>query len=299
MAQKSVCKLSDSDLAARHYVRHVKQVLSLPDIYINVTKLLNNPNTTAAEITKAIRYDIGLSARVLQVVNSAFYGFQREISNLQHAVSLIGFAGIAKLVLATSVADVFTNIPAKTINMKSFWRHSVFCASIAKQIAQTNKIIQHEDLFIAALLHDIGKLVIYQQSPDLGREILELSENDRVVNLSVEYEVLGFTHTQIGSELLKSWNLPEMMQHTTRFHHHPIYNDKYSQAIAIVHLADAIANMIAPAEEIGAPLDEYSPLLTQQALAVTATTEETIKLAVDYSYDQGLQMLNQVYPSAA
>lgn len=230
--------VSESDMAANAYVRKVKNIFTLPKIYEKLRCALQDPATTAQDLSDIIQFDIAMSAKVLSLINSAYYGFPREITSIQHAVSILGREKISQLVLAASMADVFEGIPSHLINMNSFWESCVSTALIARTLAVNSQHDQPDNVFMAALLHDIGRLVILSQSPDKAKQIMEMTVNDDSLSLlSAEYEVLGFTHTQVGGALLSQWQLPEVYEQVTRFHHYPIYNTDYHQEIALVHLS--------------------------------------------------------------
>ncbi len=220
--------------------------LSLPDIAIRLNDMVNDPGCSAADIGDLISQDAALSARLLKIVNSAFYGFPSKIDTVSMAITIIGTRQLRDLVLATSVIGKFQQFPEGLVSIDTFWYHNLTCAAATRIIATKLQIRNSERFFIAGLLHDIGKLVMYLTEPELSRKVLQgMSETCEDIT-RLEIDAFGFDHATLGGELLRYWKLPDSLVEPVSFHHHPADARHYPQETAAVSLANAIANTIEP-----------------------------------------------------
>lgn len=185
---------------------------SLPAIVYKVFSVMDDPKSTATNIGKVINDDPALTARLLKLVNSPFYGFTAKVDTVYRAVALIGHKELRSVVVAASAINVFDGIPSELVSMKDFWKRSLSTAVTARVLAAFKREPQIERFFIAGLLHDIGSLLLYLKLPEemawalsqvLGSDII-----DRVELAKAEKDIMGFDYTEVGGELLKKWNLP-------------------------------------------------------------------------------------------
>ncbi|MCK5092090.1 MAG: HDOD domain-containing protein [Gammaproteobacteria bacterium] len=255
-------------------------LVSLPDVCVRVQAMTEDPDSTAAGLGKVISQDIALTASLLKLVNSAYYGFPVKIDTVSRAVSIVGIRELRDMSLAMSAVEVFSSIPNNLIDMASFWRHSVFCGLVAQALSEHCSILHKERLFIAGLLHDIGKLLIYCRLPEEACEILKRIETVPVDICLEEQRVLGFDHAQVGAELLALWQLPEGLQEIIACHHSPGLADKAKLEAAIVHIANEITNFIEQAEECD-PSPYYDPY---------AVFSDAEKLVGEYKENQFTQV---------
>ena len=224
----------------------VLTIASLPTVYLKLMEITNNPNSTSADIVTLISGDIGFSVRLMKLVNSAFFGYPSKIDSLSRAVTVIGTKQLQELVLATSVVDMFKNVPTELINMELFWKHSIVCGVIARILANHRREFNAERAFISGLLHDIGRLVILMIIPNLTKKTLSIAKAQEHLLFQVETDVVGFTHAAVGGALLKQWQLPEQVIYATQYHHSPSVADKFKADVALIHIADIIANALHP-----------------------------------------------------
>ena len=236
-------------------VSQVSDLVSLPEVYQRVNMVIEDPQSTADSVGKVISQDPALTARLLKIANSPFYGFASEIETVSKAVAVLGTKQIRDLVLVSSVSSVFNGISSDLLSMQTFWKHSVFCGLIARNIAFETRNAQGEFVFIAGLLHDIGKLVIFNKLPDMASEVsLIVAEGAGKVELKdAEQQVMGFDHAQVGGELVQHWKLPVSLQECVEYHHDPGKAKNYPVEVAIVNLANTVANLAE--QETGADFD--------------------------------------------
>lgn len=221
---------------------------SLPEIHYRISAMLGSPDYSSEKLGQMIGQDPGLSARLLKVVNSPFYGFPSTVDTLARAITLIGSRDLNDIILATSVTRLFQGIPNNLVDMNSFWRHSVYAAVAARELstflpqAENEGENGRERCFLIGLLHDIGSLLIYNKLPELAREALLRSHYNRIELRQAEHEVIGFDHAQVGAELLRAWRLPASLVTAVEFHHQPELAPDHDQHAEIAFLANSLAN---------------------------------------------------------
>ena len=233
-----------SMLTPKELIQKNINLLSLPQTAIRINSMVSDPNSTASDIGDIISQDPALTARLLRVVNSAFYAFPSQIDTISMAITVLGTRQLRDLVMTTSVINRFRDIPANVVDMENFWCHSLTTAIAAKNFANHMKISNSDRLFVAGLLHDIGKLVMYITLPDPSRQVMEIAGEPQIDSDHVEEAIFGFNHAELGAELLRQWKLPESLIEPVAYHHVPTSAKVYQQETAIVHLANVIANNI-------------------------------------------------------
>jgi len=220
----------------------VQSVGTLPGVYMRLMEVIAHPHSSAADIGHVISGDPGLTVRLLKLVNSSFYGLPSRVDTVSQAVTIVGTAQLSDLALATSVIQMFHQVLGKMIDMEAFWRHCISTGVLARRLALERCEPNVERLFVAGLLHDVGRLIMFKECPSLlGRAINEAKRKKQPLFV-VEGEILGFTHALVGAALLKRWNLPEVLSRATRGHHKPQSGSNFCAESAMVHVADFIAN---------------------------------------------------------
>jgi putative nucleotidyltransferase with HDIG domain len=223
----------------------INTIPTLPIVCIRVMQVTADPNSSANDLMNIISPDVSLTTKILKIANSPFYGITREISSLQHAVTILGFPEIRNLVISTVAFESFKNFKQDDkFDIKKFWSHSFCCGLAAKTMAADLKISSN-DLFVAGLIHDIGKLAIYMTFP---MEFLKLNDIMSPIKLKytafeIEKDTFGITHDEVGMRLLKKWMFPENLLMAVGFHHRPEEADKKSLFPVVVHIADIFTHI--------------------------------------------------------
>lgn len=280
----------------KQLVAGVINLISLPEICVRVNSALEDPAHTHKQIGEIISHDPALTARILRIVNSAYYNFPNKIELVSRAISIIGEDDLRGLVLATSALEVFNKIPNQLLNMELFWQHSVFTGIVARLLSKQCNILHGERLFIAGLLHDIGKLILYYQEPQISQDVLlDASESDGVIH-AAELRLLGFTHADVGAALIDAWQLPESFHTIIRHHHSPGAAEAFQIETAIVHIANAIVNALSP----DIPVDRYMLDTCNEfdpvSLEITKIDLNTIPSIVFSAQEQTHEVLNIMFP---
>jgi putative nucleotidyltransferase with HDIG domain len=242
------CQLRDTlnQPAIRDVLGRISSLPVVPGLYMRLVELLNRPNVRVDEIAAVISQDIGMSTKVLQLVNSTMFGISRHVTTLQTAVTLLGVNFITSLVLTAEVFRAYQDRGSDpALDLVSLQRHSLLVADIAASLATDGR--QAETAYIAGLLHDVGRLALMDGLPREHAEISRMAREREMALHDAEMEVLGVTHTQIGAYLLRLWHLPEAVVEAVAFHHRPSSIGSAAPVIPlIVHVADALANEVAP-----------------------------------------------------
>jgi putative nucleotidyltransferase with HDIG domain len=233
----------NSDIYRRLHA--MKSLQTQPAVIARITRMLRNPATNAEELGLAIRTDQVLASRVLKLVNSAFYGFPGKIGSISHAVVLLGFSTVKNIVLTASVLDIFKTDGGGKFNARGIWKHSLACGVAAQSLARAVGYRFQEECFVAGLLHDIGKVVLFQTAPDEFASVVENAAETKTLFYDSECKLLGINHQEIGGILIEQWRLPAKILSAVSSHHNPPPPDgDDAQLTAIVHCADIFARAL-------------------------------------------------------
>lgn len=270
-------------------IRNRIKLPSLPTIFHQINEAINDPKCSATHIANIISKDQSLSARLLQLVNSAFYNFPSKIETITRAVAIIGTKQLSTLSLGTCALAVFKDVPSDLIDMKSFWEHSIACGIIARILASYKNNTLTERFFVGGLLHDIGRLILFMSIPEISKETLLKAKETGCMLHQAENDIIGFDHSKMGGILLKEWKLPMSLENIVRFHH--IKTESQIQLdTAVVHIADIMANAL----EIGNSGEHNVPPLVPKAWAEIGLSTGIITATVDqakHHIDETMQIL--------
>lgn len=212
------------------------QLASFPDVYFRIREVLDDPASSAEDIARVVSSDMELTAKLLKLVNSPFYGLLENVADVAHAIALVGTEEVANLALGISAINVFKDIPPELMNMEVFWRHSVSCGVFARLIAQRVKGAKAEALFTAGLLHDAGRLIIYKKLPYASVQVLLHAREASLPLAEAENTVLGFNNAHVADLLLREWKFPAALVDAIANQHEPSKADDPVSA-AIIQLA--------------------------------------------------------------
>lgn len=238
-----------------------RKVDSLPSLPLTVSKVLavtSDPESSVEDLVHAILPDQAMCATILKLANSAFFGIPREIATIGKAVTILGFNEVHNIVLGKAVFNSFKDISHK--NRKAidlFWEHSFTCGLAAKIVAPSFRCSPGE-LFIAGLIHDIGKLAIFVARPDDYLQILELPRTDPLSCKELEIEIIGIDHEEVGIHLLNRWLFPDTLLCAVGFHHRPQACTTNPLYAVVVQIANAMS-LLEPLEN-ASPGQEFLPL---------------------------------------
>lgn len=227
-------------------IENISSIPTLPTVIERLTRLLQNPKTSAEEVGKAITTDQALASKVLKLVNSAFYGFPGRISTITHAIVILGFSTVKNIVLTASIFDAFRNKVEDMagFDLEDFWLHSIACGAASSSIAKQIGGCEKEACFIAGLIHDIGKLILCQYLPKEFGMVLRHCADNRQLFYESEKKLFDSNHAHIGGYLTERWNLPANLQNPVKYHHQPSPSHEHYLITAIVHCADILVRAL-------------------------------------------------------
>lgn len=216
------------------------QLISLPDIYIQLKELIEDPDFTMAEVALLVGRDPGMATRFLRVVNNPLNRRVSTIETVSRAVSLLGIRQVHDIVLSASVAEAFEGIQNDVMNMKTFWERSFYCAVMTKQLALECGTVDGDRLFVVGLLHDIGHLFMYIAIPQESQQAMLTAKKLQRPLFQVERDLFGFDFAILGGYMMKQWELPKSFQAITYFHPEPGKALQFAEEAALLHLSSLL-----------------------------------------------------------
>jgi HD-like signal output (HDOD) protein len=271
-------------------VRSSVRLTSLPTIYLRLTEVANDEGAPSSEIARVISEDTALTARLLRLVNSAFFGYQRRIDTVSQAISIVGITQLLELALGSSVLRAFEGVPPDRVDMNGFWQHSIATAIGARTLAQRRRAPNAERQFIGGLLHDVGRLILLLEEPVGMGEAMERATAEDLLLVEAERMVFGFDHADVGRALLHAWKMPGALQVLVGAHHAPESAGEFAVEAATIHLADILAHALA----LGTSGEKLVPPLQPQAWAQLQLTEDDISgamAAIDREHADVVQIM--------
>ncbi len=226
--------------AARELVVSVGNLISLPDVYFRVREVINDPDSTMSNVAEAVSYDPSITARLLMVANSPFFGMASRVETVTRAVNLLGTKHVHDIVLATSIIRSFYGISNDVMNMDVFWDNSIYCGVVARILANRSNELDSERLFVEGLLRDFGHLIMYLKIPDLAQEALVNSKQQGKELFRVEQELIGFDYAEVGGELLRQWQVPSSLVDAVWYQNEPQKALDYPLEASIINVAGFI-----------------------------------------------------------
>jgi HD-like signal output (HDOD) protein len=235
------------DESLRHLVSRLDRVPSIPAIYTEMVEKLQDPDVGADEIGQIVAKDLAMSAKILKLVNSAFFGLGREVSSATDAVTYLGLDTIKSLVLSIHAFSQFDGTKLGGFSIDALWAHSQRTAEVAREIAQTEdagpKVM--DEAFVAGLLHDVGKLVLASNFLADYDRVLEAGSGRTAALLEAEQQTFGANHAEIGGYLLGLWGLPVPVVEAIALHHNPSKSPSLAfGALTAVHVANGLLNSL-------------------------------------------------------
>ncbi len=228
----------------RKKIESIIKLPALPTIVSKILQLIDNPRGTDVNtLSKLILSDQVLTTKILKVANSPFYGYAGQISTIQRAIVVIGFNEVKSILLSSSIMNMF-KMDDRDFSYFKFWEHSVAVAIIMRMLSRTYYYMISGEAFVSGLIHDIGKIIIHQYLYTDFKEIMKKMREEGKSYLRAEREVLGVTHSEIGSWLLKKWNMPPNLINSVLYHHNPELAEEDKPLVAFVHFADYLVKRL-------------------------------------------------------
>ena len=228
----------------REIISRMNSFPSMSGIAAKVLRLLDDPDASADQVEQLLKQDPSLTANLLKLTNSAYFGIPSKVGSVRHAIAMLGWKRLSKLVMAACVSAITDQqIPGYDLQPGVLWQHSVAVSVTAEGLMRELKVAESDEIFTAALLHDLGKLILG------GFVEKELEEIEKAAARGIpfqmaEQEVLGTDHAEIGALMLESWSFPPKLVSAVRWHHDPDSAPETNPMTDIVHVANVLCLMI-------------------------------------------------------
>ena len=221
----------------------IKDIPTLPTIVFELNQLLENPETSIVKVSETIEKDQAVTLKILKLVNSAFYGFKSGVSDIRHAVVMLGFNAVRNAIVSVSIINALPKgLLFQDFEMGAFWKHSLAVAVTSKNIAQKAGVGSPDNCFVGGLLHDVGKVIMAQYFQDMFIKVWTYMQKECLSFHEAEQHELAVDHAMIGGHLARRWSLPEGLIEAIRWHQDfqpEIPNAKF---VMIIYLANILVN---------------------------------------------------------
>ena len=260
-------------------IRNIRNLPTLSTVANQIKRVTSESESSAQDLANAVVIDQSLSAKILNLANSAFFGFSHHIATIPQAVVVIGFDEVKNLALGVSVYETLSpSADEVSFDRKAFWMHTVGCATACKLIARE---LGYRDpgIFMAGLLHDLGKVVLDRYFHEQYQKVVQILVKERRPAMDVEMEVLNINHAEVGGWLAFRWKFPEVLVASIENHHDLVSsNEEYLKEALIVHLANVLTKRAGIGLCYETPFPEPNPMVqTHLHLSpeiVTSITDE-------------------------
>lgn len=272
----------------------IKNLATLPTVAQKIMVLVADVDSTTEDLRKVITNDPALSACILKVVNSSFYGQPQQIGSIDRAIVLLGLNAIKNIAIASSLNKVFKSSHiGSNFDPSDLWAHSVAVASCAREISVISGFGVPEEVFLAGLIHDIGIMIEMQANHQEFVEIIEILSHEQSKTFrQAEQQVLGATHELFGAYICRVWQFPPHFEHVTRYHHEPMQLSETDRTLpAIVHVADVLAAQMGEGYTRTVETDTIAPEILS-SLKLTESDLETLIATLANSIRESQQLLD-------
>ena len=274
--------MEDKKTEIKRIIRDTKSLPTLPGIIFKLTSLAEDDKASVHEMAKLISSDHILSAKVLRLVNSPFYGFSGRVSTISNALILLGVNVVRSLALSSSIFEMMEK------NIVGLWEHSFGTAVAANVISRRLKLPESEEISTAALLHDIGKVMIKIKLEEDYNHLLSLINEKELSMTEAERDLLGTDHTEIGEWIAQTWFLPEKLTEPIACHHNVKKSVVHQMKTSAVHVADVLVK----ASGFGFSGDDFVPLIQPAAWKKLGLDETLLKEIVEETEDKLIDARN-------
>jgi putative nucleotidyltransferase with HDIG domain len=239
--QIGVMKKTEPDIDA--LVQKIEKIPTLPIISKKIMEITGDEQASFKKLVGIIEKDQTLAVKMLKIANSAFYGFVSKVSSLEHALVVLGTNQVKSIVLGSSVYSFFSKSETTNFDRTRFWKHAIICSQVATFLGKHFKIRKDDSLFLAGLIHDVGKVVLDQYFPDEFLRIVDHVSSAGTTFSDAEGKILGTTHYQVAAKLLKQWKFPDRVIMQVLYHHAPWYDIHFTTNSKIIYLANIFTKL--------------------------------------------------------
>ncbi len=226
------------------HLHQIQELATLPTVALKILKLLEDPNVNVNDIARLIETDVAISVKIIRVANSPIYGLRNEVYSVMQAVSTLGVSRISNIVVGVALFSKFFRTTGKQSEyMMNFWNHSTSVGVVAKTLAAKLKLNFNEREFVAALMHDIGKLAMIEYFPQHYQQTVQIVEQEGIRDTEAEQKILGADHNQAGGVIADMWQLPADLREVITTHSDVTQAKVDPSLVAVVRIADLLCEM--------------------------------------------------------
>ena len=276
----------------RTIVANVRSIFSLPEVVIRVNDLIDSGEAANTELEHVISSDPALTAKLLKFANSTYFGFSGKVETVLKAISIIGHKELRNLVLASSVTSTFKDIPPDLVDMDIFWNHSITCGVTARLLASS--VDSRERFFIAGLLHGVGRLILFSQYPKESAKVLSYMNQGEDAVIQAERKIFGFTHAQLGAELLRQWKLPPNIWKMVEYQLNPMQEKDCQYDACTLCAAVNIANYVQPCTNLRVNQEEKISDRALQTWSFLGLSAEIVESVMTVAKLQVIEVFNAI-----
>ncbi len=273
---------------AREYALQANGSFALPDACFKVKALMEDEDSAISDFADVISVDPSMTSRLLQIANSAIYRFPGEISTISRAITVIGTQAIYNMMLVDVAASAFKHFSNQAIDLKRFWRMSIYCGLVTKNLAILAGIKDIERLFVAGLLQNFGELLVAKISPEIAQRCEKYNSDN--LPWALQELALGFTYTDISAELLKIWQLPEKIIIPIR-HFNQAQSNQINKDVKILNLASRLALLDSHKDDF-----DYKEIIDESLCASLKLNQEDIEQVTEIAADDAVGILTLMNP---
>lgn len=229
----------------KNIIESLDSLPALPSTAVRIIDVSNKESYHLSEIVSIIENDPAVATRVLRVANSPFYGFLGRVASIDHAVALLGISELKNIVLASALSIYFGNGKQEgSGSFQNLWEHSVLTAFVARMLGEEFYEPDVSSLFLVGLIHDIGYAIVRKKLPEEYERLMTQAKDRQVETRSLEKEIVGASHSEIGALALKNWRLPARVVIPVLYHHAPWKDSNYPLVSTIIHFADTLSRIL-------------------------------------------------------
>jgi putative nucleotidyltransferase with HDIG domain len=269
-------------------IQKIEQIPTIPIVSQKVMEISGDDQAPLKDFVAIIEKDQALASKILRVANSAFYGFSSRVNSLEHAFVILGINEVKSIAFGCSLYNFFSHSENDTFDRTRFWKHAIICSQVAKLLGTHFNTRNGDSLFLAGLIHDIGKLVLDQYFHREFVQILEYLSLTRTTFSKAEKKILGTTHYQIAAKLLKQWRFPEEVIAQILYHHGPWHDKNHRTNSTIIYLANVLTKLA------GHPCHPEEKQIDVHEFANSSEADFITKTGLDVGYERIKRLIDNI-----
>lgn len=261
------------------FINNVEDLSAMPSLALDVMAMLNDSRSSLNDIVGKLQLDQAMVSYVLKTCNSPLYGIRNEVTSISMAVNLLGYSNIKSILMAYFLKNLY-RLSGRNELRESLWKHSISVAVFSKLIAKFNLLLEMEVAYLAGLLHDIGKIVLYMNDSESYEKVIQLVQAGKDDFISAEKRLLDYSHVEVGYFLLEKWKFSEMLKQVILNHHDPQHFMDNNKAIRIVAFANQLAHVYYEGQT-----EDFGPMMKIFRFSedkLKQLVDEAIKIIEDY-----------------